>query len=65
LTSAISALLPVVLGTVLLGDQAPGGARRAVFVVALLLMVAGVVLLSRDRSIGQSRAERGVGATAP
>lgn len=57
LASGISALLPVVLGTVLLGDQAPGGVRRVVFVAALVLMAAGVVLLSRDRSIGQARAE--------
>ena len=58
LTSAISALMPVILGTLLLGDQAPGGDRRVAFVAALVLMVVGVVLLSRDRSIGQAHADR-------
>lgn len=58
LTSAISALSPVVLGTLLLGDQAPGGDRRVAFVAALVLLVVGVVLLSRDRSIGQAHADR-------
>jgi hypothetical protein len=63
LTSAISALSPVVLGTLLLGDQAPVGGRRVAFVGALVLLVIGVVLLSRDRSIGQAHADRPAGQT--
>jgi drug/metabolite transporter (DMT)-like permease len=50
LTSAVSAVLPVILGTSLLGDQAPAGARRILFALALVLMATGVALLGRHRA---------------
>jgi len=53
LTSALSAVLPVLVGTTLLEDQAPAGARRIVFVAALILLVAGLALLGRDRSAAE------------
>ena len=52
--SAMGAVLPVLIGVTLLDDAVPGGAGRAGFVIALLLLVGGVSLLGADRS----RAER-------
>jgi hypothetical protein len=48
--SALGAMLPVVLAVTLLNDAVPSGARRAGFVIALLVLVAGVGLLGADRS---------------
>lgn len=53
LTSAVAAFLPVILGATLLGDQIPTGGRRALFVGASALLVAGVALLARDRSVAE------------
>ena len=47
--SALSALLPVLVGLIFLDDPAPAGGRRALLVVALALIVAGLGLLARDR----------------
>jgi drug/metabolite transporter (DMT)-like permease len=55
-TSAVSALLPVVIGSTLLSDEVPGGAGRAAFVIALLLLAGGVVLLGQDRAAAEARA---------
>jgi hypothetical protein len=48
--SAMGALLPVLIGVTLFADAVPGGAGRAGFVVALLVLVGGVGLLGADRS---------------
>jgi len=53
--SAMGAMLPVLLGVTLFDDAVPGGAGRAGFVLALVLLVAGVGLLGADRS-GAERA---------
>jgi uncharacterized membrane protein len=49
--SGVSAVLPVVLSAALLGDPVPGGAGRASFVAALVLVVGGAVVLGRDRAL--------------
>jgi hypothetical protein len=49
-TSATGAILPVILGATLLGDQVPTGAGRTAFVAALVLIVGGVVFLGKDRA---------------
>jgi len=49
-TSVTSSVLPVLIGAAVLGDPVPGGAARAGFVAALVLVVAGVVLLAGDRA---------------
>jgi hypothetical protein len=46
----ISSVLPVLIGAALLDDPVPGGVARAGFVAALVLVVAGVVLLAGDRA---------------
>jgi hypothetical protein len=61
--SALAALLPVVLGVTLFDDSVPGGAGRAGFVIALVLLVGGVGLLGADRSraehaAAEARADR-------
>jgi drug/metabolite transporter (DMT)-like permease len=50
LTSAISALLPVIVSATLLGDPVPGGLARAGFVAALVLVIGGAIVLGRDRA---------------
>lgn len=54
--SAMGAMLPVLIGVTLFSDEVPGGAGRAGFVIALVLVVGGVGLLGADRS----RAEHAV-----
>ena len=49
-TSFVSAFLPVVLGTTLLGDVVPSSGQRVAFIVALLAVAVGVALLGRDRA---------------
>jgi uncharacterized membrane protein YhhN len=49
-TSATGAVLPVILGATLLGDEVPTGAGRTAFVAALVLIVGGVILLGNDRA---------------
>jgi drug/metabolite transporter (DMT)-like permease len=49
LVSALSALLPVVLGAAALHDPVPGGGARLAFAVALSLVIAGVALVGGDR----------------
>ena len=49
-TSVTSSVLPVLIGAAVLGDPVPGGVARAGFVAALVLVVAGVVLLAGDRT---------------
>jgi drug/metabolite transporter (DMT)-like permease len=61
IVSALSAFVPVVVGVVYLNDAVPTGGRRAVFVAALVLVIAGIVLLGRDRSA----AERATPSSAP
>ena len=58
-TSVLAALLPVVVGAAVLGDPAPSGGRRVAFVFALLLIVAGVALLGRERVAAQRRSADG------
>jgi drug/metabolite transporter (DMT)-like permease len=50
ITSVTSSVVPVLIGAALLDDPVPGGMARAGFVVALVLVVAGVVLLAQDRA---------------
>jgi len=59
LTSAVSALLPVLLGTLLLGDGVPAGWHRLAFVAALALLGVGVALVARDRTATESLASSG------
>ena len=54
ITSAVGAMLPVLLSATLLGDQVPGGTARVSFVAALVLVLCGAIVLGRDRA----RAER-------
>ncbi|HJQ00671.1 MAG TPA: hypothetical protein VJ851_03640 [Jatrophihabitans sp.] len=64
IVSALSALLPVVVGLLFLDDPAPPGWRRALLVVALALIVAGLGLMARDRLAaerGTARAQSGTG----
>lgn len=53
ITSAVSAFIPVVLGAVVFGDEVPGGARRALFVLSLISLIGGVSLLAKDRSAAE------------
>lgn len=57
-TSAVSALLPVLLGAMLLGDEVPTGARMAAFDIALALLAGGVALIGKDRSGAQRASAR-------
>lgn len=56
LISSVAAFMPVILGATLLDDPVPGGALRLLFVVALVLLAAGVVLVSQDRSVAEAAA---------
>ncbi|ABD09615.1 hypothetical protein ThrDRAFT_00710 [Frankia casuarinae] len=48
-TSGVSAFLPVTLGLTLFSEPAPDGVRRAAFIVAMVLVAAGIAALGRDR----------------
>ncbi|EIV94632.1 DMT family transporter [Frankia sp. QA3] len=48
-TSGVSAFLPVTLGLTLFGEPAPDGAHRVAFVVAMVMVAAGIAALGRDR----------------
>lgn len=47
--SALSALVPLTVALAFLDDPAPSGGRRALLVLALVLIVGGLGLLARDR----------------
>lgn len=64
-TSAVSALLPVVIGASLLDDQVPAGVGRAGFVLALLLVAGGVLLLGQDRTAAADRSIAEPSESAP
>lgn len=53
IVSAVAAMLPVGISAAVLDDQVPGGIRRLGFVVALVLIAAGVTLLGRDRAAAE------------
>jgi hypothetical protein len=58
-TSFLSSLVPVVLGTTALGDEVPGHGEGAAFGVALLAVAVGVTCLGRDRAAAADSIEAG------
>jgi len=60
-TSGVSAFLPVVLGLTMFDEPAPAGGHFVAFVLALVLIAAGIAGLARDRAaaVGASEAETG------
>jgi hypothetical protein len=60
-TSFVSAFLPVVIGTTVLGDLVPSSGQRVAFIIALLAVAAGVALLGRDRAAAEHRIEASAG----
>ncbi|CAO5227774.1 DMT family transporter [Frankia sp. AgKG'84/4] len=48
-TSGVSAFLPVTLGLTLFDEPAPDGAQRVAFIVAMVMVAAGIAALGRDR----------------
>ncbi|OHV35631.1 MULTISPECIES: hypothetical protein [Pseudofrankia] len=58
-TSGVSAFLPVVLGLTMFDEPAPADAHFVAFVLALLLIAAGIAGLARDRAAAVEASESG------
>ncbi|CAJ59185.1 MULTISPECIES: DMT family transporter [Frankia] len=63
-TSGVSAFLPVTLGLTLFGEPAPDGAQRVAFVVAMVMVAAGIAALGRDRMAANRSVDELEGAAA-
>ncbi|WP_261564471.1 DMT family transporter [Frankia gtarii] len=64
-TSGVSAFLPVTLGLTLFGEPAPDGAQRVAFVVAMVMVAAGIAALGRDRMAANRSVDELEGAASP
>lgn len=65
-TSAFAALLPAAAGLAMFGEPVPHGAGLALFLLALPLLVIGLVMLARQRTVGDILAsEAGGGLPDP
>ncbi len=63
-TSGVSAFLPVTLGLTLFGEPAPDGAHRVAFIVAMVMVAAGIAALGRDRMAANRSVDELEGAAA-
>jgi drug/metabolite transporter (DMT)-like permease len=63
-TSGVSAFLPVTLGLTLFDEPAPDGAQRVAFVVAMVMVAAGIAALGRDRMAANRSVDELEGAAA-
>ncbi len=61
-TSAFAALLPAVAGLAVFGEPVPRGGALVAFIAALPLLVAGLVLLARQGTVGEIFAAEAGGA---
>ncbi|WP_101836495.1 DMT family transporter [Frankia canadensis] len=65
-TSGVSAFLPVTLGLTLFDEPAPDGGQRFAFVIAMVMVAAGIAALGRDRmAANRSVDELEAAASAP
>jgi multidrug transporter EmrE-like cation transporter len=64
-TSAFAALLPAAAGLAIFGEPVPTGFGLVAFLLALPLLLAGLVLLARQRGVGNVLASEGGGHGQP
>jgi Magnesium transporter NIPA len=63
-TSAFAALLPAIAGLLVFGEPVPSGAALVAFVIALPLLVAGLVMIARQGTVGEIFAAEAAGTSA-